>query len=276
MQKKTIGLILNIEAVINRIIYNFSMIGSYKKYNYLTKSDITFYSVIVFSALMLCLKEYFGKASIFHRFLDSPKSSLQYKWAKLLFDGEMSSLYSLLFWAASCVLFYLILPSIFRKIISPQAPSLFKFKVPINHWKIYGLMLLIMIIPLVFASFLPSFQHMYPFVYIPRSQDWYRILLYWEIGYLFQFVAVEFFFRGFLLFAFEKEMGYKAVLIPLIPYVMIHFGKPLPETIGAIIAGLILGTMAIRSKSIIPGVCVHFCIALGMDILSLWHQGYFI
>jgi membrane protease YdiL (CAAX protease family) len=57
---------------------------------------------------------------------------------------------------------------------------------------------------------------------------------------------------------------------------MIHFGKPLPETIGAIIAGLVLGTMAIRSKSIIPGVCVHFCIALGMDILSLWHQGYFI
>lgn len=252
------------------------MLRSLKKIIIFSKSEFQLYSTTVFSAIMICCKEYFGNASLFQNWLLADKDSFQLRWAELLFKGEKSSLFSLLFWAASCVLFYLILPSIFRKIISPQAPSLFKFKVPINHWKIYGFMLLIMIIPLVFASFLPSFQHMYPFVYIPRSQDWYRILLYWEIGYLFQFVAVEFFFRGFLLFAFEKEMGYKAVLIPLIPYVMIHFGKPLPETIGAIIAGLVLGTMAIRSKSIIPGVCVHFCIALGMDILSLWHQGYFI
>lgn len=36
---------------------------------------------------------------------------------------------------------------------------------------------------------------------------------------------------------------------------MIHFEKPLPETIGAIIAGLALGMMAIRSKSIIPTMC---------------------
>ena len=251
------------------------MIRSKKKYDSLTQSDITLYSVIVFSGLMLCCKEYFGKASIFHSFLNSPQSSLQYKWAILLYEGETSSLYSLLFWAASCVLFYLILPMLFRKIVFPDAPSLIKFNIPAKHWKIYGLMLIVMIIPLILASFLPSFQHTYPFVYIPKGESFYRILLLWEIGYLCQFVAVEFFFRGFLLFAFEKELGYKAVLIPLIPYVMIHFGKPFPETLGAIVAGLVLGTMALRSKSIIPGICVHFSIAIGMDLLSLWQQGYF-
>ena len=56
---------------------------------------------------------------------------------------------------------------------------------------------------------------------------------------------------------------------------MIHFGKPFPETVGAIVAGLVLGTMALRSKSIIPGICVHFTIAIGMDLLSLWQQGNF-
>jgi membrane protease YdiL (CAAX protease family) len=239
------------------------------------KTDITLYSVIVFSALMICCKEYFGKASIFHSWLNSPQSSLKHKWAMILFDGEASSLYSLLFWAASCVLFYLILPLIYRKIVFPDALSLFKTDIPSKHWKIYGLMLLIMIIPLIGASFLPSFQHTYPFVYIPKGDSFYRILLFWEIGYLFQFVAVEFFFRGFLLFSFENELGFKAVLIPLIPYVMIHFGKPFPETLGAIVAGLVLGTMALRSKSIIPGICVHFSIAVGMDMLSLWQQGYF-
>ena len=251
------------------------MFGRIKKRIIISESDFQLFSTIIFSAIMICFKEYFGKASLFQNWMLADKDSFQYKWAQLLFNGAYSSLFSLLFWAASCVLFYLILPSIFRKIIDPKAPSLFKFKVPFKHWKIYGFMLLIMIIPLIVASFLPSFQHTYPFVYIPRSEQWFRILLFWEIGYLLQFVAVEFFFRGFLLFAFEKEMGYKAVLIPLIPYVMIHFGKPLPETIGAIIAGLVLGTMALRSKSIIPGICVHFSIAISMDFLSLWQQGYF-
>lgn len=251
------------------------MIRSSKKYENLTQADIKLYSVIVFSALMLCCKEYFGKASIFHGFLNSPQTSLQYQWAILLNEGETSSLYSLLYWAASCVLFYLILPLLFQKIIFLNVPSLFKFDIPAKHWRIYGLMLLIMIIPLISASFLSSFQHTYPFVYIPKGDSFYRILLFWEIGYLCQFIAVEFFFRGFLLFAFEKELGFKAVLIPLIPYVMIHFGKPFPETLGAIVAGLVLGTMALRSKSIVPGICVHFSIAIGMDLLSLWQQGYF-
>ena len=251
------------------------MIKSNKKYESLTQSDIKLYSVIVFSALMLCCKEYFGKASIFHSFLNSPQSSLQYKWAILLYEGETSSLYSLLYWAASCVLFYLILPLLFQKIVFSNVPSFFKLDIPAKHWKVYGLMLLIMIVPLISASFLPSFQHTYPFVYIPKGDSFYRILLFWEIGYLCQFIAVEFFFRGFLLFAFEKELGFKAVLIPLIPYVMIHFGKPFPETLGAIVAGLVLGTMALRSKSIVPGICVHFSIAIGMDLLSLWQQGYF-
>ena len=251
------------------------MIESIKKYLNISQSDKKLFSVIVFSAFMLCCKEYYGKASIFHNWLNLPQSSFQYKWAILLYDGETSSLYSLLFWAASCVLFYLILPMLFRKIVFPMSPSFFKLNIPIEHWKIYGLMLIIMIIPLISASFLPSFQQTYPFVYIPKGDSFYRILFMWEIGYLCQFIAVEFFFRGFLLFAFEKELGYKAVLIPLIPYVMIHFGKPFPETVGAIVAGLVLGTMALRSKSIIPGICVHFTIAIGMDLLSLWQQGNF-
>jgi hypothetical protein len=177
---------------------------------------------------MLCCKEYFGKASIFHSFLNSPQSSIKYRWAILLFEGETSSLYSLLYWSASCVLFYLILPLLFRKIVFPNVPSLFKFDIPAKHWKVYGLMLIIMIVPLISASFLPSFQHTYPFVYIPKGDSFYRILIFWEIAYLFQFVAVEFFFRGFLLFSFKNALGLKAVLIPLIPYVMIHFGKPFP------------------------------------------------
>jgi membrane protease YdiL (CAAX protease family) len=56
---------------------------------------------------------------------------------------------------------------------------------------------------------------------------------------------------------------------------MIHFGKPMPETIAAIIAGIFLGKMALRSGSILPGILLHYTVAISMDLLSLWQQGYF-
>jgi membrane protease YdiL (CAAX protease family) len=51
---------------------------------------------------------------------------------------------------------------------------------------------------------------------------------------------------------------------------MIHFdGKPMPETLGAIGAGLILGTLAMRTKSIWGGVLIHMGVALTMDVFAV-------
>ncbi len=53
---------------------------------------------------------------------------------------------------------------------------------------------------------------------------------------------------------------------------MIHFyGKPFPETIGAIFAGIILGTLAMRTRSIWGGVLIHVGVAMTMDALALQH-----
>ena len=43
-----------------------------------------------------------------------------------------------------------------------------------------------------------------------------------------------------------------SIVVMTVPYTMIHFGKPMPEAIGAIFAGLILGYMALRSRSFVP------------------------
>jgi membrane protease YdiL (CAAX protease family) len=50
---------------------------------------------------------------------------------------------------------------------------------------------------------------------------------------------------------------------------MIHYGKPLPETMGAIGAGLLLGTLAMRTRSIWGGVLIHVGVATTMDVLAL-------
>jgi membrane protease YdiL (CAAX protease family) len=91
----------------------------------------------------------------------------------------------------------------------------------------------------------------------------------WEALYAAQFLALEFFFRGFLLQGLRRALGANAIFVMLVPYCMIHFGKPLPETLGAIGAGLILGTLAMRTRSIWGGVLIHVGVATTMDVLAL-------
>jgi membrane protease YdiL (CAAX protease family) len=58
-----------------------------------------------------------------------------------------------------------------------------------------------------------------------------------------------------------------------VPYCMIHFGKPMAETLAAIVAGIILGLMSLKTRSIWFGACLHVAVAMSMDFLSLWHKG---
>jgi membrane protease YdiL (CAAX protease family) len=92
--------------------------------------------------------------------------------------------------------------------------------------------------------------------------------------YLFQFFCLEFFFRGFVVHGLKKRFGYYAVFMMTIPYCMIHFGKPMPETIAAIIAGVILGTLSLKSRTIWMGVIIHYSVAIAMDFSALWQKGY--
>ena len=112
-------------------------------------------------------------------------------------------------------------------------------------------------------------MHTYPFYRLAARSAF--DLVAWELLYAAQFLALEFFFRGFMLAGLRRSVGVHAIWIMVVPYTMIHFGKPLPETLGAIFAGLILGTLALRTKSIWSGVLIHVSVALNMDLLALGH-----
>jgi membrane protease YdiL (CAAX protease family) len=58
-----------------------------------------------------------------------------------------------------------------------------------------------------------------------------------------------------------------------VPYCMIHFGKPLPETLGAIFAGLFLGTVSLWTRSIWLGTALHISVAVSMDLAALYYKG---
>ena len=88
-----------------------------------------------------------------------------------------------------------------------------------------------------------------------------------------QFIGVEAFFRGFMTFGLLRRFGWLSILVMTVPYTMIHFTKPMPEATAAIFAGLILGYLAVRSKSFVPGIFLHAGVALTMDLLVLWRMG---
>jgi uncharacterized protein len=136
---------------------------------------------------------------------------------------------------------------------------------------LYALMLAV-VMPLVyFVSDSAAFMAKYP--KYKEAAASYSQLIAWELSYGFQFVLLEFFFRGFALFTMARSVGHRAIFIIVIPYCMIHFAKPLPETLGSIITGIALGTMALRTRSIWGGVVLHITVAWSMDFFAMWHKG---
>ncbi len=122
-----------------------------------------------------------------------------------------------------------------------------------------------------FASHRSDFLNHYPFYGL--AQRSVLDLLMWEGIYIAQFIFLEFFFRGFLLHSCHQRFGATALFVMVVPYVMIHFSKPWLEASGALLFGLVLGIIALRSHSIWGGVFVHSSVALAMDIMALVQTG---
>ena len=140
----------------------------------------------------------------------------------------------------------------------------------LKHAWIYGLFLGIVLPLLLLVSRQPDFGSYYPF-YKESSRSWYDFLC-WEGMYFAQFFGLEMFFRGFWLGALRRSFGSGAIFAMAVPYCMIHYGKPFLEANGAIVAGIALGSLSMRTKSIYQGFLVHITVAALMDWLSLWHR----
>ncbi len=136
-------------------------------------------------------------------------------------------------------------------------------------YAIYGVLMAGMFPLLWWVSAYPEFNLFYP-LYNPETLT--RWILF-EVAYLSQFFCVEYFFRGPLLFRLNHRFGYAAIGMMVVPYALIHIYKPFPEALGSIVAGYLLGYLALKVRSIWPGVALHCGVALTMDTLALLRSG---
>ena len=141
-------------------------------------------------------------------------------------------------------------------------------------FKPYLVLLFIMLPLILWASLQDSFQKVYP-RYKPETAEEYLGLSPWitfslfEITYALRFICVELFFRGFLILGMQKILGNSCVMMMTCVYVFIHFGKPMPETIGSLFGGFMLGVITLKSKNIYGGIFLHMGVALLMEVVAI-------
>lgn len=187
--------------------------------------------------------------------------------------GRGRSFESFLLWGWLTAACYAVLPALYARFALGMTLSDLglRLKGLREHLGLYAGMLACVAPLVLIASTQPHFQKVYPF-YRKAGDSWTE-LLGWETAYAAQFVGLELFFRGFLLLYPARVLGAWAIPAMVTPYMMIHFAKPLPECFGSIVAGFVLGLVAIRTRSVWAGMGVHVAVAWSMDLLSLGQRG---
>lgn len=144
----------------------------------------------------------------------------------------------------SAGLVFILLPLLIIKLLfdRKKGDGLYGLTLRKLDWKPYWIMLLIMTPLIYLASLTPDFISYYPTykrVHGLEFAQFYKIAEHWakviyEVFYISDFTFTELFFRGFLVIGFINILGKDAIIPMAATYAVLHFGKPLAETISSV------------------------------------------
>ncbi len=228
---------------------------------------------LVYTAFSLTCIYYFGNAQKLYEWTRGTRYA---DFVQSVFDNERNNLSVLVYWIACLFVFYFVIPAIYIKFYRRENLSDYglNFRIEKDFWKIY-LLICSFMIPLVYVvSLTDGFSGKYPFFKVYKGEPYLSAAFgTWEAVYFFQFFGLEFFFRGFLVQSLKPSLGIYSIFVMTVPYCMIHFGKPMPESFAAIAAGIFLGWLSFKNGNIWLGLLLHCTVALTMDVLALYHKG---
>ncbi|MEM7009611.1 MAG: CPBP family intramembrane glutamic endopeptidase [Thermodesulfobacteriota bacterium] len=160
------------------------------------------------------------------------------------------------YWISSLVYFG-VLPVLTILIFLRKNPLDFGLRIG-NYrvWIPYVIIFLALAIPvLYFTSDMSSVQGYY------RSHRGFDFLTYaLQMGVY--MLGWEFLFRGFMLFGLKDKLKEASIIIQMIPFALLHIGKPEIETISTIFTGILWGYIAYRGKSFWPAYIMHMVVNL--------------
>jgi len=145
------------------------------------------------------------------------------------------------------------------------------FGFSIGDWefglKVSSVFIFIMLIILWFITSSQDFILKYPLLNSTKYS--FQTFFIYEMGMFVYLLGWEFIWRGYMLFGLEKKFGFYSVFIQMIPFTILHFGKPFLETLGSIPGGIALGILALKTRSFYYCVIVHFSVMFAIDTISI-------
>jgi len=186
------------------------------------------------------------------------------------FETGDNKFYSTLYWFSADGFLMCIVPLIFIITFLKSKPAEFGFRLGDYKFGIASyLLFLVIMIPVIWVvSGNETFAKAYPQAGA-RVRANMSVLLYYELFVGFYMFAWEFFWRGYMLFGLKNKFGYYSIFIQMIPFFILHHGKPELETFSSIFAALILGIQAWRSNSFIYCFLTHWSVMIFVDSISV-------
>lgn len=185
-------------------------------------------------------------------------------------------------------LLLVVIPILLIRFVFKQPLSLYGLGLPSRErWRLgVQTFLFVTLVSLPFfwiGSHIDDMRRLYP-LYRPFDNTGQFVL--YELSYLPYFIAIEFIFRGYLLFGLagvrDVEVndsgisgpfyfGRYALLIQMLSYTAWHLGKPALELWATLVWGLTAGATAYMIRSIWPLVLSHWLLNVFIDAL-IWQS----
>lgn len=150
------------------------------------------------------------------------------------------------------VLLYLVIPLLVILIIFRENPRNYGFS--LGDWKLgitYTVLGILLMAPVIYYLGHGDAS-------MKKYYDRFLIGLPWTT--FIDLLGWEFFFRGWILFAYTRKFGHEALWLHAVPFALAHISKPEIETLSTIFGGFAFGWVAWRTKSFIYPLLIHWFI----------------
>jgi len=138
------------------------------------------------------------------------------------------------------------------------------FRLPRKEGLKWLTFLLLLTIPLsLYGTTIPEMKEYYPiFEYSSLSEFLVKELM---VGVI--MLSHEAFYRGILLFPLAKKKEWLGIMAQVVPYTLVHIGKPGIEVPYSFIGGIIFAKLDLKAESFLPSFLLHWFGAMLFDVL---------
>ncbi|MCB0745392.1 MAG: CPBP family intramembrane metalloprotease [Ignavibacteriae bacterium] len=215
-------------------------------------------TIFLSSIILFTVSWYFSNPKFFNEIFTFHKQ----------FDPLLEDFASYTYWFILDFFLFLVIPFLIIKFLFKEKIKNYGLVIGNKNigFSLTALSILVFLPIIYFISTSENFSSYFPLM--QKAKDDLIIFIIYELLLLLFLFSWEFIFRGFILFGLEKRFGLYAIFIQMIPFVILHNGKPFLETFASIFGGLFLGYLALRTRSILYGFLIHAFILLTLDMIA--------